>query len=133
MNLRIILFEFTHNSLGKKGQQNYKEKTCISPKNFVSLHVNMKEYINIQKIINKRLVTGDAMTAVFINSTRTARTYYSCARIRGTRRLLDFMCHRVICHHHRIEITSLKLGGVVERVEIKSQTPCVPRAYTRYA
>ena len=100
-------------------------------KNFVSLHVNMKEHENIQKIINKRLVTGEAVTAVFLNFTRTARTYFSCARIRGTRRLLDFMCHRVTCHHYRIEMTSLKLGGVVERVEIKSQTPCVPRAYTR--
>ena len=93
----------------------------------------MKGYINIQKIINKRLVTGDAVTAVFLNFTRTARTYFSCARIRSTRRLLDFMCHRVTCHHHKIEITSLKLGGVVERVEIKSQTSRVPRAYTRYA
>ena len=67
------------------------------------MHLSMKEHENIQKIINKRLMTGDAVTAVIINYTRTARTYYSCARIRGTRRLLDFMCHRVTCHHHRIE------------------------------
>jgi hypothetical protein len=52
---RIILFEFTHNPLGKKGQQNKLEKTCISPKNFVSLHLGMKEHKHIHK-------NGDTMT-----------------------------------------------------------------------